>query len=466
MAEWYDMQGLVLSAYPHLDAAEYVPLRIENPAQTREWLKWIAGYVTTASDRRAINADANSYIRRLDLDIELNVNIAVTYTGLSTLCALDDHDRDTFLYAFTEGIAGNIDNPGGNMHRSRILGDTGENAPEKWKWGGKHVPVDVLLMVFAKNEEARRQAVDKALTSSGMVRILKEEALAALSLKEADGKEHFGFVDGKSQPILKGTADAERFPDSIHLTDVGEFVFGYPDGEKPIVEGPTLRDWKEFGKNGTYLVFRQLEQDVCKFWDFAYEQTRPRHGIDDPFAATQLASKIIGRRPDGTPLIPYGQADDNEFDFSDDPHGYGCPVGAHIRRAHPRGSLSADTLPRERLNRHRVLRRGRLYGSRLEYPNRDDERRGLLFLVLNSDFERQFEFVSQNWVNNPGFCGLEHEVDPLVGLRDPASRSRFTLPGLPARTRIESLPDFVTVRGGEYFFLPGITALKYLGGAA
>jgi Dyp-type peroxidase family len=462
MVTWSDVQGLVLSAYPHLDAAEYVPLTIESPPDTRKWLGWIAGHVTTAIDRRPRDASDDAFVRRLDLDVELNVNIAISYTGLKRLCDIDDRERDTFLTPFTEGLAGNIHSPARNDHRSRILGDTGESDPDNWAWGGLRRPVDVLLIVFAKDENARRRAVQEALKSSGMKRVLDDDALSALSLKEAGGREHFGFVDGKSQPILKGTADAERYPESIHLTDVGEFLFGYPDAMNAIARGPALGGCPEFGRNGTYLVFRQLEQHVKAFWDAMYDKTSVGPGADPDAAADDLASKIIGRKPDGTPLVPYGHPEDNEFDFADDPHGYGCPVGAHVRRANPRGSLSVDPAADQHPNRHRVLRRSRLYGSKVERGARRgaEGERGLLFLVLNSDFERQFEFITQNWINSSGFAGLQGERDPLVG-RD--GLRRFTIPALPARTRVDNLPPFVTVRGGEYFFLPGIRALQFLG---
>jgi deferrochelatase/peroxidase EfeB len=242
----------------------------------------------------------------------------------------------------------------------------------------------------------------------------------------------------------------------MHLTELGEFVFGYVDGEQHVPRGPRLHDYETFGVNGTYLVFRQLEQDVAGFWTFVNNAV----GGADPDAAERLAWKIIGRRVDATPLVPYGSRDDNEFDFADDPHGYGCPVGAHIRRAHPRGSLPGSP-PGDRSNRHRLIRRARSYGQKLkDVRTPDHESRGLLFLALNSDFERQFEFINQNWLNNPGFCGLENERDPLVG----EQHRPFTVPGLSARTVVPDLPRFVEARGGEYFFMPGIRALRFLGG--
>jgi Dyp-type peroxidase family len=454
LPEWADMQGLVLSAYPHLDCAAYLLFRIDDSADTRRWLSWIADHVTTAFERVG---DANvGAIRRLDLDIELNVNIALSYTGLSKLHDVADNERDTFAYAFWERIDGGI-------HRSRILGDTGPNDPRGWDWGGHGNPVDLLLMVFAQDGPALAQAIAHARIPASMVRVVPQ--LDALSLKEAGRKEHFGFTDGMSQPILRGTADAERYPDSIHLTEVGEFVLGYPDGENTRAQVPVLGGCNQFGKNGTYLVFRQLQQHVGRFWNFLDWKTSSG-GHTNREAAEQLAAKIVGRQKDGTPLVPYGSRDDNEFDFRDDRHGYGCPIGAHIRRAHPRGSLSPDPSPPPGANRHRLLRRGRPYGAKLADPYHDDGKdRGLLFVCLNSDFERQFEFINQNWVNNPGFSGLMHERDPMVGAVESGGCDRFTIPGLPARTRVEGLPSFVTVRGGEYFFLPGIQALRYLAGA-
>ena len=109
------------------------------------------------------------------------------------------------------------------------------------------------------------------------------------------------------------------------------------------------------------------------------------------------------------------------------------------------------------------MRRGRPYGTPLTNRRTEDHKpRGLLFLALNSDFERQFEFIHENWVNSGGFSGLDGERDPLVGRDDERS---YTIPGLPARMRVAGLGRFITVRGGEYFFLPGIKALRYLAGA-
>src|SRR5262249_14381698 len=170
---------------------------------------------------------------------------------------------------------------------------------------------------------------------------------------------------------------------------------------------------------------------------------------------------------DGAPIVPYAGGEDNEFDFANDRYGYGCPVGAHIRRANPRGSLASSRQLATEMNRHRILRRGRPYGDMMEYPfsGKSDEvdDRGLFFLCLNADLERQFEFINQNWVQGTAFAGLPIERDPLVGERSEGCRG-FTIPGLPGPTRIDGLEQFVMVRGGEYFFLPGMRALRILAG--
>ena len=117
----------------------------------------------------------------------------------------------------------------------------------------------------------------------------------------------------------------------------------------------------------------------------------------------------------------------------------------------------------------RILRRGRPYGLAVADPpnqpgEEPDAERGLLFICLNSDIERQFEFVQQTWLNNPFFAGLNGEVDPVVGTPPPPN-GPFTVPADPIRRRLAGLGGYVTVRGGAYFFLPGIRALRYLGQA-
>jgi Dyp-type peroxidase family len=464
--DWFDMQGLVLSAYPDQDAAQYLLYRID-PARVRDarfWLHRIREIITPAS-------------RYTHTRSESKINIALTATGLSKLVGpdseksnlekIDAGDIDAvaarlpgFPDAFVEGIAG-------SAHRSRILGHTGTNDPGHWAWGGRKRPVvDVLLMVFAGTDQsldARVRAVAPPADAMTPVGDLKR----TLPLSAAGGREHFGFADGISQPFLVGSHDAERFPESIHLTALGEIVLGYADSAGNPRCGPAVGGNGSFGENGSYLVFNQLEQDVRAFWDFMHAHTN-QHGGPNRTAATELAAKMVGRWPDGTPLVPYVNRDDNEFGFGDDPFGYGCPLGSHVRRANPRDSFVNTNEMRPdpvSSNRHRIMRRGRSYGPRFEVSPETAEGRGLYFVCLNTDLEEQFEFIQQNWINNTGFLGLNGERDPLIGDRQaPRANNTMTVHALPAPVCTDALRQFVAMRGGEYFFMPGLRAIDYLAG--
>jgi deferrochelatase/peroxidase EfeB len=144
-----------------------------------------------------------------------------------------------------------------------------------------------------------------------------------------------------------------------------------------------------------------------------------------------------------------------------------------VRRSNPRDSLDPSPGSAESVavgKRHRLLRRGRKYGSPLAQaealaaasgPEQDE--RGLHFICLNANIARQFEFVQHTWINNPRFAGLYDEPDPLVAAAGARGRT-FTMPADPVRRRVTGLPSFVSVRGGAYFFLPGLRALRYLAG--
>ena len=452
LPDWFDMQGLLLSAYRGLRQARYQLFRI-NQGQNDFARMWL----------RRLRPDITPGLKYEHSFRRCNFNIAMSATGLAKLVDVSTRfspDVDEvaallpgFSQPFVEGIAG-------DDHRSRILGHVGTNSPDRWSWGSGRTPVDLLLMVFAAPDDLQA-AVDYAAPPPGVMTAIPTDIPLPPTLAwPANGpiREHFGFVDGISQPILAGTDEAEQFPESNHLSALGEFVFGYKDGAGETCL-PMLKDHCTFGKNGSYLVLSQLAQRVPEFWDFMHRQAT------DPNEATHLAAKVVGRWPDGTPLVPYVNRDDNEFGFSEDPYGNGCPIGAHIRRANPRDSFLNTNHPVDSpisSNRHRILRRGRSYGERYsEERQNGDTPRGLYFICLNSDIERQFEFIQQNWINNPAFFGLAGERDPLISGRRTA---RMTVPGAPAPVCVSGLDQFVVVQGAQYFFLPGLRALEHLVG--
>ena len=476
--ETYDLQGMVLSGYAHLPYAKYVLLRIDEPDEVRAWLAEVLPLVTDARPSPRGNHPA--------------VNVAFTHSGLRELglpqCALDG-----FPQAFQEGMAP----PAGLNHRSRALGDVGKNDPARWCWGsGANLRVDLLVMVYAKTDLEAARVADECLArlnETAAVTHCLDAALTGELVADAKQKtpagrplfrEHFGFADGISQPEIEGTYRAvNRVAErgSQHLVKPGEFLLGYTAGDGtvnpgiaidarldrhdllPAVSSGNRADLREFGRNGTYLVFRQLEQHVAEFRNFvasvAGDSTSPQ-------AAEEFAVRLVGRRPDGTPLIATDSASarSNEFTFANDPHGFTCPIGSHIRRANPRDSLAADPAAAlNSANRHRLLRRGRPYGKVLPpgaAPANGGER-GMLFICLNGDIERQFEFVQQNWVNNSVFSGLGCEQDGLV--RAPGDEPGcFTAQSASVRQRTLQIPSFIRVRGGAYFFLPGLATIRYL----
>lgn len=438
-----DIQGMLLSAYGHLPWSANVLLRIDDAARARTWLGTLASSITPATGKHHHGG----------------TNLALTYAGLGKLGV--HAPAGAFPPAFVDGMASD--------RRARILSDGGASAPEQWWWGAGPNAVDLLLMVFAPGQDALQAALGEhraAFDAGGLT-----EIVTLVAQRHDDGKEHFGFSDGIAQPAIRGEDGSEagrRRTTSANDVAAGEFILGYVNEYGVASDVPQLSGAPDFGRNGSYLVLRQLEQDVAKFWRFVDAATRGPGG-SDASARDRLAAKFLGRWPSGAPLVKAPLADDarlgadNDFGFAADRDGLVCPVGAHIRRANPRDGFAHDD-PQQSLrrsNRHRVLRRGRPYGARIADKFVDDgQARGLVFICLNSDIERQFEFVQQTWLNNTTFCGLTDEVDPLVG--SASDNGVMTIPQDPVRKRVKGIERFVTTRGGAYFFLPGLRALRYL----
>ncbi|MBD9358052.1 Dyp-type peroxidase [Methylomonas albis] len=441
-----DVQGIVFSGYnKYMACCSYYLLKIDDAAKTKPWLKNLV-------EQNQISHGAD---KPTD-ETENRINLAISYSGLENL-NLDKDSLYSFELSFREGMH--------SEHRSALLGDRGSNDPSTWDWGSGANCIDMLFILFSKNEtihKASQKYHEKAFKGAGLS--IVQHLDAGEKKQDANGftLEHFGFADGISDPIVDG------FPTTSGTGEIatGEFLLGYPnqyDGK--LTKIPQLGSaGTAFGKNGTYLVLRQLKQDVGKFWAFMEEEAA-RQGI----TADYLAAKFVGRWKSGAVVEPNQDSDpnkvDNSFNFSKDPHGQGCPMGSHIRRANPRavglGATEEEAL--KVANRHRILRRGRSYGNFLENPAKDDgQERGLLFICLNANIERQFEFVQHTWINGVKFAGLYDENDPLIGSGVPENRN-FTIQDEPLRRRVCGFQQFVTTKGGSYFFLPSLSALGLLG---
>jgi Dyp-type peroxidase family len=440
--------------------------------------------------------------------------IAFTYTGLERL-GVRAEALESFQGAFREGMT--------QVDRLRRLGDRrgedwqGTVIPEGYHWSGnaplasddtvERIPtpctVHAMLLVYDATEDAveqRVKAVTKAIEPHG-VKVVRRLPLSVRLDDKGIGREHFGFADGLSQPVpfedgavVYGDGrNVER--DRWHGIPLGDVLIGHQDAHHEIAPGPVVRDdtagdpasadlpaegapagYRNFGLDGSYLVVRELRQDVPAFWHSLDEGTKKLRDGDPKnsghVTAKWLAERVVGRDIDGHLLCPkspngllppdeYGQPQ-NAFGFlEEDPHGRGCPVGSHVRRGNPRDGLAKDKGSAQTLldaaNNHRVLRRGRKFGKTIAEPRTPDgEDRGLLFICLNTDIARQFEFVQQTWLLNSNFATLYDEVDPLIG-----PKGTMTIREDPLR-RIVEVETFVQCAGGEYFFLPSIPALKYL----
>ncbi|AQG78481.1 Dyp-type peroxidase [Spirosoma montaniterrae] len=455
--ELADVQGLLAGGYGKLPVAQFILLQIIDAQRATYWLRRLADDLTNAAQ----NPDDGA------------VNLAFTLSGFQAL-GMPQQAWELFSQEFQQSMAA--------PHRAKKLGDLNESDPKRWQWGGpSNQPIDLLLMLYARSldELNDRLTTYQAGFAAGGVQIVHLPAVSAPASLE---KEHFGFVDGISQPAVEGLPRSATNSFAQNTTRTGEFILGYPNQynclpDRVVWQKSGLPD-DDFSKNGTYVVFRQLEQDVRGFWTSARQAAQKLHKRADADTCLQVAAKWIGRSPDGTPTTYFPNTDKqtdnqppNDFAYAQaDPHGLGCPLGAHIRRANPRDALGpTPDISAVVSSKHRLLRRGRLYGpplvnsmapadmlAALDEQATETEPRGLYFIALNANLSRQFEFVQQTWLLNGKFGGLYNDADPIMG------RAPFTTQAEPFAQRTDSLPAFVTVRGGAYFFMPGLRAIRLL----
>ena len=432
MLELDDIQSGVLRPRPAPYAATYVLFRIDDRDAGRALLARLGSVVASAAHPTS-PADAAW------------VSVALTYRGLEALGVPQD-SLDSFAWEFRQGMAA----------RAKVLGDTCASAPEHWERPFGTRDVHVVLVAVSPDEAQLEAAFSRARkvweSFRGIEAIWRQDCRAL-----ASGKEPFGFKDGIGHPAIEGselpgTNTRER------PLEAGEFILGYRDetGGLPPMPRPDV-----LGRNGTYVVFRKLHQRVAEFRRYLKEMSRSSEDEE------LLAAKMMGRWRSGAPLALCPHRDDpelgadprrnNDFAFADDPIGYDTPPGCHIRRANPRDASVAGVV---RL--HRMLRRGTVYGPELTEGVLEDDGidRGLMFAFVGAHLGRQFEFVQSEWINGGVFSGLGDTKDPMAGAHD--DPGAYSIPRRPIPRRLHGLPRFVVTRGGEYCFMPGLRALRWL----
>ncbi len=427
-----DIQAGVLRPRPSPYAASYVLLRVDAPAAGRELLGRLSRIVTSAA------------VTPRSLDAPW-VSVALTARGLAAV-GVPQPSIETFAWELREGMAA----------RARALGDDGESSPEHWEKPLGSGDVHIVVTALGPTRERLDTELDRAeraiRAQSGLEVVWRQECHAL-----ATDREPFGFRDGISHPAVRGSGIAGTNPHDEPLAP-GEIVLGYVDelgGIAPVPEPAVL------GRNGSYVAFRKLHQRVAAFRSYV------RSYASSPEDEELVAAKLMGRWRSGAPLAMCPHADDaalgadrarnNAFGYADDPTGYATPCGSHVRRSNPRDANVAGVT---RL--HRMIRRGTAYGPELPEGVLEDDGadRGLMFAFIGAHLGRQFEFVQAEWVNAGESLGLGDARDPVVGAHD--GTGSFSIPRRPIPRRLTGLSRFVVTRGGEYCFLPGLRALRWL----
>jgi Dyp-type peroxidase family len=432
--ETHDIQYILLARAPAL-TGRYEFLSFRDAAGGRTWLSRILETVQSATDMQAM-VDQNKRW----------VTVAFTWNGLRAL-GVDEASLATFPEEFRQGMAA----------RASILGDIGKDHPDFWIGGLASPNLHAIVILFARDDPER----DRCRVEHG--KLVAEcdgvELLSALDLLATPpfnyAHDHFGYRDRISQPVIEGAGEAPT-PGSGPPLKAGEFILGYPDEQGPPVNLPKP---DVLSRNGSYMAYRRLQEHVGRFRDFLRE-----HG-ETAEEQELVAAKLMGRWRSGAPLALSPEKDDptlaadmqrnNDFNYKEmDPLGYAVPLGSHARRMNPRDTAAY-------MNRKRMIRRGATYGLPLpEGAPEDDVDRGIAAFVICASLIRQFEFAQAVWANDKNFHELGNERDPIIGSQD--GTLEFKIPKRPIRKKITGLPAFTTVRGGAYFFLPGIKALRYL----
>jgi deferrochelatase/peroxidase EfeB len=531
-----DIQGNILSAYGKLGfpKGRFITLHIDDPAGGRKLVNALLPGITTAlrwpSSRKPIPAGSVAATRPL-----VAVNIAFSWYGLvalriptRTLRAMPDE--------FIDGM----------MARAPMLGDDfrpdwTKAWDEVWTKGSTTRTINpntvhVLITLNAQMNpdgtpvrelDAKTREIETLCQSIGGVRILPGhnppgqpsapyQELTAIMARGADGKvfpcpkEHFGYTDALGDPVFEGEYPGDFEKDAAHGNGAvdgagnwrplatGEFLLGYPDEAQEIAGAAMPLD---FSRNGTFMAYRKLHQNVMAFRKFITETAVPFgavFGIGNPRDAEEtLIAKIAGRWSDGVPLARAPTVDEwrkfnaqypevspeknlagyrarskavIDFIYKEDPQGLKCPITSHMRRVNTRDGLAPSGTEGSVLNnRRRILRRGLPYGDSAKSVSDADEH-GIVMLIACASLFRQFEFVQQQWINYGLDANAGNDTCPLTGNHESGAdgpKAKFVIASDPKSGRppfvVEGIPQFVETRGGEYFFVPSMTALRMIG---
>jgi Dyp-type peroxidase family len=517
-----DIQGNILRPYGRFGFpfTRHMFFNIGSPNAGRCFVERLRGQVTTAERWRGVDdgPDSNAPDRPA-----VAMNIGFSFLGLLAL-GLPTRMLSAFPEEFIDGMAA----------RAEILGDTGVNATENWDeiWRQAQLVPDRRVHLWvslnaqgnpdgtpADDLDLKTEWVKNAMPTGvvllsghkGPTPDYQDSAAIMDTNMLPTAKEHFGFTDGIGDPVFAGQFEpaeeaiavigsGKLLPGGQGWTPLatGEFVLGHNNEAQELPPAPP--PWL-FTRNGTYMAYRKLHENVATF--NAYIAAQTPDGISGTAAADTVKAKMVGRWPNGLPVTlarSYAEAQQlasqwadiqtiqvlppaqrsaaqkqrltdyevllTNFTYMGDTEGQKCPFGAHIRRTNPRDALdplfaTSKVTPGSALtNRRRILRRGMPYGGATIED--DTSEHGVIFMALCANLFNQFEFIQQQWIQYGSSFNLGNDTDPLVGNHD--AGAKFVIPADPTKPGVPhfcaNIPQFVETRGGEYFFLPSLTALR------